>query len=106
MRKVQDHYFKKAKKANYPARSVFKLEEAQKRYRFMAAGNAVLDLGCRPGSWSIYAARTVGPQGLVVGVDLQEGHDTTVAGAAQIVWLSHDIMAGDTVAKLQEIRKK
>ena len=29
MRKEQDYYFKKAKKEKYPARSVYKLEEAQ-----------------------------------------------------------------------------
>ncbi|NLX19689.1 MAG: RlmE family RNA methyltransferase, partial [Desulfobulbus sp.] len=33
MRKVQDYYFKKAKKENYPARSIYKLEEAQRKYR-------------------------------------------------------------------------
>jgi 23S rRNA (uridine2552-2'-O)-methyltransferase len=106
VRKVQDYYFNKAKKDNYPARSVYKLEEAQKKYKIMAAGNTVLDLGCRPGSWSVYAARTVGSRGLVVGVDLQEGQKTTIAGAADIVWLTDDIMAEDIVAKLQEIRKK
>ncbi len=106
MRKVQDYYFNRAKKDNYPARSVYKLEEAQKKYRIMAAGNAVLDLGCQPGSWSIYAARTVGPRGIVVGVDLQEGQKTTIAGAADIVWLTADVMAEDTVASVQKIRKK
>lgn len=29
VKEVQDHYFKKAKKEGYPARSVYKLEEAQ-----------------------------------------------------------------------------
>ena len=72
MRKVQDHYFHKAKKENYPARSVYKLEEAQKRFGILRAGNTVLDLGCAPGSWTLYAAKVVGRQGLVVGVDLQK----------------------------------
>ncbi len=105
MRKVQDFYFKKAKKENYPARSVYKLEEAQKKYRFLKIGDTVLDLGCQPGSWSIYAARIVGPAGLVVGVDLQEGKRISIAKAAEIIWLCGDIMADDIPGKIQEIRQ-
>ncbi|MGB6289984.1 MAG: RlmE family RNA methyltransferase [Desulfobulbales bacterium] len=105
MRKVQDYYFKKAKKENYPARSVYKLEEAQKKYRFLQTGNGVLDLGCQPGSWSIYAARIVGPAGLVVGVDLQEGKKISIAKAAEIIWFCDDITADYIVEKIQKIRK-
>ena len=75
MRKVQDYYFKKAKKDQYPARSVYKLEEVQAKYRFMHRGDSVLDLGCFPGSWSLFAAEVVGPKGVVVGVDLQQAID-------------------------------
>ena len=105
MRKVQDHYFKKAKKENYPARSVYKLEEAQKKYTLLKTGDTVLDLGCHPGSWSMYAARIVGPEGLVVGVDLQEGRKVSLAKAAEIIWFCGDIMTEDIVAEIQEIRK-
>jgi len=104
VRKVQDYYFKKAKKEKYPARSVYKLEEAQKKYWFLKTGNAVLDLGCQPGSWSIYAARTVGPKGLVVGIDLQEGEKISIAKAAEIVWLQEDIMTDDIIEKIMEIK--
>ena len=105
MRKVQDYYFKKAKKDNYPARSVYKLEEAQKKYQFLKTGDTVLDLGCQPGSWSILAAKIVGPKGLVVGVDLQEGKKISRANAAEIVWFCDDIMSDHSVAKIQKIRK-
>lgn len=105
MRKVQDYYFKKAKKEKYPARSVYKLEEAQQKYHFLKSGNTVLDLGCQPGSWSIYAARVVGPKGLVVGVDLQEGKKVSIAKAAEIIWLCDDIMSDEIVGKVQEIKK-
>jgi 23S rRNA (uridine2552-2'-O)-methyltransferase len=105
VRKIQDYYYKKAKKENYPARSVYKLEEAQIKYRFLKTGNTVLDLGCQPGSWSIYAAKKVGPQGLIVGVDLQEGKKVNIANAAEIVWLHDDIMADDIVENIQKIRK-
>ena len=105
MRKVQDYYFKKAKKENYPARSVYKLEEAQKKYRFIKSGDTVLDFGCYPGSWSMYAARVVGPGGLVVGVDLQKGEKISIAKAADIIWFCNDIMSDDIVEKVKEIKE-
>ena len=37
--------------------------------RLMRAGDRVLDLGCRPGSWLQYALSVVGPHGAVVGID-------------------------------------
>jgi len=105
VRKVQDYYFKKAKQEKYPARSVYKLEEAQKKYRFLKTGDTVLDLGCQPGSWAIYSARIVGPQGLVVGVDLQDGKKISIAKGAEILWICDDIMAENIVFKIQKIRK-
>ena len=67
----QDHYFRKAQKENYPARSVYKLKEIQKKYRLIRKGDRVLDLGCSPGSWLAYAAELTGEGGLVVGVDIK-----------------------------------
>ncbi len=65
-----DHYTRQAKKDRYPARSVYKLQELQKKFRLLNKGDRVLDLGCAPGSWTRYAASVVGPAGCVVGVDL------------------------------------
>ena len=67
----QDHYSQQAKKERFPARSVYKLEEIQKKYRLIKKGERVLDLGCAPGSWLLYAAKLTGPKGRVIGVDLQ-----------------------------------
>ncbi len=71
MKKIQDHYFKKAKREGYPARSVYKLKEAQSKYRFLKRGYRVLDLGAAPGAWTKYAWQVVGKQGKVVAVDLK-----------------------------------
>ena len=68
---VQDHYFHRAKKEHFLARSVYKLEEIQKRHRLLRPGDRVLDLGAAPGSWMQYAAQVVGPRGRVVGVDMK-----------------------------------
>ena len=66
-----DHYSERAKKEHYPARSVFKLKEAQKKFRLINKGDRVLDLGCSPGSWLLYAAELTGKRGKVVGIDLK-----------------------------------
>jgi 23S rRNA (uridine2552-2'-O)-methyltransferase len=66
-----DHYSERAKKERYPARSVFKLKEAQKKFRLIKNGDRVLDLGCSPGSWLLYAAELTGKRGKVVGIDLK-----------------------------------
>ncbi|MEK2690771.1 RlmE family RNA methyltransferase [Bdellovibrio sp. GT3] len=67
----RDRYFKKAKEEGFAARSVFKLEEIDKKYKiFKGSGQTVLDLGASPGSWSQYASKVVGAKGRVLGVDL------------------------------------
>ena len=56
-----DHFFKKAKKENFAARSVYKLEEIDKRYKIFKPNDRILDLGASPGSWSQYVSQKVGP---------------------------------------------
>jgi 23S rRNA (uridine2552-2'-O)-methyltransferase len=67
--KWEDHYTRKARKDKYPARSVYKLQEIQKKFRIIKKGDRVLDLGCAPGSWLLYAAELTGSGGRVVGID-------------------------------------
>lgn len=66
-----DHLTRRAKAENYPARSVYKLEDIQKKFTVLKKSDKVLDLGCAPGSWLLYAAKIVGDQGRVFGVDLK-----------------------------------
>jgi 23S rRNA (uridine2552-2'-O)-methyltransferase len=66
-----DRFTRAAKKAGFPARSVFKLEEIDRRTRLLRPGMRVLDLGAAPGSWSMYAARKIGAQGKLLAVDLE-----------------------------------
>ncbi len=67
----EDHYSRRAKKERFPARSVFKLQEIQSKYHLIKKGDKVLDLGCAPGSWLLYAANLTGNKGQVVGIDLK-----------------------------------
>ena len=69
--KPQDRFFQKAKDEGYRARSVFKLEEIQKRFHLIKSGDRVLDLGAAPGSFMQYTRKIVGGKGLVIGIDLK-----------------------------------
>src|SRR5688572_23141659 len=64
-----DAHTRAAKAKGYPARSVFKLEEIDRRVRLLSREQRVLDLGAAPGSWSLYASERVGPNGRVLAVD-------------------------------------
>lgn len=64
-----DRYYQRAKRESFAARSVYKLEEIDQKVHLLRTGARVLDLGCRPGSWLQYAARQVGPEGALVGLD-------------------------------------
>jgi len=67
----QDKFFRRAKAEGYRARSAYKLLEICAKHRLLHPGQAVLDLGAAPGSWSQVAAAQTGPTGQVVAVDLQ-----------------------------------
>ena len=80
--KGADRFTVEAKKAGYPARSIFKLEEIDKRVRLLKPGHSVLDLGASPGSWSLYAAQRVGANGHVLAMDLK-GLETVLPPQAE-----------------------
>ena len=58
-----DHYTARAKKEKWLARSVYKLQEIDQKFKVIHKGDRVLDLGCFPGSWSQYAISKVGNNG-------------------------------------------
>lgn len=70
--KVKDHYFEKAKKENFLARSIYKLEEIDQKYKVLKPGMMVVDFGYYPGSWIQYTSKVIGEKGRVVGIDIQE----------------------------------
>lgn len=79
--KRPDTFTKQAKAQGYPARSVFKLEEIDRRVKLLRAGQRVLDLGAAPGSWSLYAAQRIAPSGHLLAVDLSPIHVPLGPGA-------------------------
>lgn len=76
----KDHYHRKAKEEGFLARSAYKLQEIQKKFRLLHNGSKVLDLGCAPGAWAQVALPLVGnSHGCVVGVDLEKIEATTLS---------------------------
>ncbi|NOT79455.1 MAG: RlmE family RNA methyltransferase [Bacteriovoracaceae bacterium] len=70
--KVKDHFFHKAKKENFLARSVYKLEEIDERFKILKKNDQVIDLGYHPGSWIQYTSEKIGVNGLVIGADVRD----------------------------------
>ena len=73
----QDHYFKQAKKEWYKARSAFKLEEIQNKFKiFDKQTKTILDIGCAPGSRMQYAASQAKKNHItalkIVGIDIKD----------------------------------
>jgi 23S rRNA methylase len=71
MRKLHDRFFKQAKREGKLARSVYKLEELDKKDRLIRKGDRVLDVGAAPGSWLEHIVASVGPEGVACALDLK-----------------------------------
>lgn len=73
----QDHYFNKAKKEGYKARSAFKLEEIQEKFHlFDKHTKTIMDIGCAPGSRIQYAVNRMNKNHIsgykILGIDIQD----------------------------------
>lgn len=79
-----DPFYDRAKKENFAARSVYKLQEIDEKYHLLRPGARVLDLGCRPGSWLQYAKKRTDPSGVLVGID-RTPLDIVIPGARILV---------------------
>lgn len=83
-----EFYTTLAKKEGYPARSVYKLKEIDKKYKIFRKGDRVLDLGCAPGSWLLYISQIVGNGGKVIGIDTEE---INIPQKANIVFIKRSV---------------
>ena len=90
--KWEDYYTRRARDENWPARSVYKLEEVDRRFKLIRHGHRLLDLGCYPGSWSQYSLKRVGPKGEVVGLDLKRPEGLS---APNFRFINADVLALD-----------
>ncbi len=72
-RHANDPHVKRAQREGKRSRAAFKLTEIldnEKHGLKVKRNSVVIDLGCAPGSWSVELANRVGPEGVVVGIDL------------------------------------
>lgn len=96
----QDRYFKKAKQDGYRSRAAYKLVELQQRFRLINPGDRVVDLGAAPGGWLQIAAKLVGANGKVIGIDVQ----AIQPFQERNIGLIHgDILTGATQSKIKEL---
>ncbi len=84
----KDHFFKKAKAEDYLARSVYKLQEIDEKYKIIRNSDIIVDLGASPGSWSQYCLKHIGQNGRLIGIDLTE---VTVIKDPRYIFYHEDI---------------
>jgi 23S rRNA (uridine2552-2'-O)-methyltransferase len=70
-RHANDPHVKQAQREGKRSRAVFKLTEILDEHGLIIKKNSVVvDLGCAPGSWSEEVSKRLGPDGMVIGIDL------------------------------------
>lgn len=91
----KDFYTKLAKQENFPARSIYKLQEIDKKFGLFRVGDTVLDLGCSPGSWLIYITKKIGGSGRVCGIDIEE---PKIELSPNMSFIKKDVLATDILS--------
>src|SRR5437899_12624254 len=71
-RRKKDQYYKLAKLKGYRSRAAYKLLQTSRTYKLLLPGQKVVDLGSQPGGWLQIAREAVGPEGLVLGIDIKK----------------------------------
>ena len=89
-RQLNDPYVARAKREGYRSRAAFKLIEIDDKHRLFKPGARVADLGAAPGGWSQVAAKRVGAQGRVVGIDILDMDEIAGVEFAKIDFLDPD----------------
>lgn len=96
----RDYYYQKAKEENYRSRAAYKLLQTISKYNFMKPRDIVVDLGAAPGGWLQVASKTVGEQGIVLGIDLKQIEPLTESNICTLV---DDITKPEIISQIQEI---
>ncbi len=96
-KRKNDQYYRLARIRGYRSRAAYKLLQTVRTYDLIRPEQKVLDLGCHPGGWLQVAREIVGPEGLVVGVDL---NPVVRIGYTNVKALSLDIYSPDIVQQI------
>ncbi|MBS3150087.1 RlmE family RNA methyltransferase [Candidatus Woesearchaeota archaeon] len=93
---MKDKFTIKAQKQGYKARSVFKLEDLNRKYKLIKKNQKILDLGCWPGSWSQYCKEILENTGLIIGIDIKEIDNL------DIIFIKKDVYDKDIIKAIKE----
>ncbi len=97
-RQLNDPYVARAKREGYRSRAAFKLIEIDERFRILKPGQRIIDLGAAPGGWSQVAAKKVGREGRIVGIDLLE-----IEPMADVEFITLDFLDPSAPVQLTEL---
>ena len=89
-----EFYTCKSRAEGYPARSVYKLEEINKKHKLIKKSDIVMDLGASPGSWTLYTSKIVGREGRVLSIDLE---NLNFSAQENIIFIKRDILKLDQI---------
>lgn len=95
----KDRFYDRAKAGGYRARSAYKLQELDDRFRVLRAGMHIVDLGAWPGAWLQVAAERIGTKGRAVGIDLAA---ITPLGLPHVATVTGDIRDPAAIAQVVE----
>ena len=96
MRQLNDPYVAKAKLDGYRSRAAYKLVEINEKFKILAPGINVVDLGAAPGGWSQVAAKIIqsdnkNAKNKLIAIDL-----LAIEPIAGVTTLQKDFFAEDT----------
>ena len=103
-RQLNDPYVKKARYANYRARSAFKLIEIDDRFHLLKPGMAVVECGAAPGAWTqVLVERlraTQNKQSLVISIDRDPVNDVPGAHILSNTDMTSAVSQGNVLSLL------
>jgi len=70
-RRKLDHYYYKAKKEGYRSRAAYKIKQIDAKFKLFHPGQVIIDLCGAPGGWAQVAQMSIGQNGRVILLDLQ-----------------------------------
>ncbi len=93
----KDFYTIKAKREDLRARSAYKLEDINKKYKLIKSKDNVLDMGCWPGGWLLITKRIVGDKGYVLGIDEKE-----IEKVENVDFIKGDVFSDEVFDKIKD----
>ena len=98
-RRKRDQYYRLARIRGYRSRSAYKLLQTIRTYKLVKPGQKIVDLGAQPGGWLQVAREIVGPEGLILGIDIKP---IQPLNSPNIKLLTMDVYAEDIVDRIIE----